>query len=134
MNNLLLPSWMRYIGISLMIIGIIIGLLILFSDVDYFVFSETVVNDLCLVNLILGAVFTICAKVSGEDEYTSLIRLQSIFKSLYINTLLTIFGICLFDSFDFILFLTADLVLIPLVYSLVFGYEYHKYLKINDNE
>ena len=71
---------------------------------------------------------------SHEDEMTRSIRLNSLLKSLYVYTGVLVLATLLINGIPFFMFMSANLVLMPLIYVLTFRIEMHRYNKLSSDE
>lgn len=134
MNNFLFPHFFRYIGWVLFVPSAIIGLLCVFSCLNFAGAMETVVNDAIIIGMALGAVFIVCSKERREDEATRAIRLASLLNSLYVYVLILIVSTLTIDGVGFVYFMMANLVLLPIIYVFLFSLEMYSYSKLGKDE
>lgn len=62
------------------------------------------------------------------------IRLASLLNAFYIYSIILITSVLLINGLAFIKFMTANLVLLPLIYVVVFRLEIHRYNKMSKDE
>jgi len=157
MKKLLLPRWTRALGLV-----IIIPLLIYFFiepeiidrepdrfDFDFpvlfydFVFDskeKTLIKEVNLFNELLLSIILIAswmvafAKLKQEDEYTWLLRLESMLLALIINLgLLFVINFMVFGMLFFHV-MTFQLFIFPLIFSAVFAYRLQEQKKQSNEE
>lgn len=84
MKNLLFPHIFQPIGWILFVPCLILGALIYFEVLTLTGIAETIVNDIAIIGIAVGALLIVCSKERIEDEMTRSIRLSSLLNSLYI--------------------------------------------------
>lgn len=140
MRNLLFPKGFQIAGWILFVPAVIMAILFGFnfcSINDLYSMSglaETIVNDAIIIGIALGALFIVCSKEPCEDEMTRAIRLSSLLNALYIYVILLITSTIIINGLEFLWFMTANLVLFPIVYVVIFRLEMHRYYKMTENE
>ena len=96
--------------------------------------SETVVNDIAIIGIALGALFIVCSKERNEDEMIRSIRLSSILNSIYIYVLLLVTCTVAINGIGFMKFAVLNLVLFPMIFVCNFRLEMRRYNKMCENE
>lgn len=131
MKNLLFPHSFQLIGWIMFIPALIAGALIYFNVLSFSGNIETVVYDLVIIGIALGALFTVCSKERIEDEMTQSIRLASLLNSIYVYVAMLIIFTMVLNGFDFLRFAVINLVLLPILFVFNFRLEMHRYNKIS---
>lgn len=134
MKNLLFHRIFQPIGWIMFIPSMIMGAIVYFGVLSFSGITETVVNDLIIIGIALGALFIVCSKERVEDEMTKLIRLSSLLNSIYIDVVLIVVCTILINGVDFIMFSVFNLVLLPILFVCNFRLEMHRYYKMCENE
>ncbi len=134
MKNILFPPCFRIAGWIIFIPSLIIGILAFFEVCEFSGLTKTIVNDIIIVGIALGALFIVCAKERIEDEMTRSIRLASMLNSIYIYVILLITTTLTVNGRDFLRFMAVNLVLLPLIFVVIFRLEMIRYNKISENE
>lgn len=135
MKNHLFPRVFHIIGWVLFIPAIILGCLtysVLSIPMDSVL--ETVVNDLIITGIAVGAVFIVCSKEQREDEMTRSIRLSALLNSLYIYVGLLVLSTLLINGVAFFWVMMLNLVLFPIIYVVIFRLDMHRYYKMSEDE
>ena len=96
--------------------------------------SETVVNDIAIIGIALGALFIVCSKAPVEDEMIRSIRLSSLLNSIYIYVLLLVTCTVAINGIAFMKFAILNLVLFPMLFVCNFKLEMRRYNKMCENE
>lgn len=122
-KNLLLPAPFHRLGWVVLLPSALLGLTMLFDVADAVSWSglpETVLNNAALVGTAVGLLFVGFARVRGEDEYVTALRLQALAAAVYANcAALVALALALYG----VGFLTAVFILLytlPLLYYLIF--------------
>lgn len=134
MKNLLFPRVFQPIGWIMFVPSLILGALIYFELICLSGMSETVVNDIAIIGIALGALFIVCSKERNEDEMIRSIRLSSILNSIYIYVLLLVTCIVAINGIGFMKFAVLNLVLFPMIFVCNFRLEMRRYNKMCENE
>ena len=131
MKKLLFPHIFQSIGWIMFIPAMIAGALIYFNILGFSVNIETVVYNLVIIGIALGALFIVCSKERIEDEMIQSIRLASLLNSIYVYVAMLIIFTIVFNGFDFLRFAVINLVLLPILFVINFRLEIHRYNKIS---
>lgn len=139
MKNYLFPRYFQIAGWILFVPSLATGILLFLNSLilDILSFSgmtETVVNDAAIIGTTIGALFIVCSKERHEDEMTRSIRLNSLLKSIYVYAGVLVLATLLINGIPFFTFMSANLVLMPLIYVLIFRIEMHRYNKLSSDE
>lgn len=134
MKNLLFPRIFQPIGWIMLVPSLIMGALIYFSVLSFAGITETIVNDLAIIGIALGALFVVCSKERVEDEMTKSIRLASLLNSICVYVALLVCCTILINGVDFIEFTVLNLVLLPILFVCNFRLEMHRYNKMCEDE
>ena len=134
MKNLLFPMQLHVVGWLLFVPAAILGFLIYFSLISCAGTIGTVLNDAVIIGITIGSIFLVCSKEKHEDEMIRSIRLASLLNAFYIYSIILITSVLLINGLAFIKFMTANLVLLPLIYVVVFRLEIHRYNKMSKDE
>ena len=94
----------------------------------------TAVNDMAIIGIVIGALFIVCSRERVEDEMTRAIRLSSLLNSIYIYAVLLIGCTLFINGLEYLYFLTANTVLLPIIFVINFRLEMARYNKMNDDE
>lgn len=130
MKNLLFPHIFQPIGWILFVPCLILGALIYFEVLTLTGIAETIVNDIAIIGIAVGALLIVCSKERIEDEMTRSIRLSSLLNSLYIYVILLVASTIALNGIAFLMFAWANLVLLPIIFVINFRLEMHRYNKI----
>lgn len=114
--------------------SLIVGALIYFSVLSFAGITETVINDLVIIGIALGALFIVCSKERIEDEMTKSIRLASLLNSIYAYVILLVTCTILINGADFLVFAVFNLVLLPILFVCNFRLEMRRYYKMFEDE
>lgn len=135
MKNLLFPGQFQVIGWLLLIPAIILGVyMCFFSPVFGTGIIEIILNDVAIIGITVGSIFIVCSKEKHEDEMIRSIRLASLLQALYIYAVILIASVLLINGANFFLFMSFNLVLLPLIYVVVFRLEIYRYNKMSEDE
>ncbi|MDE5814414.1 MAG: hypothetical protein K2H72_09015 [Muribaculaceae bacterium] len=143
MKNLLFPHIFHLIGWIMFVPSMIAGGIIfsgflpfdgVMQHLSYDGVTETVVNDIVIIGIALGALFIVCSKERIEDEMTASIRLSSLLNSIYAYTTLLVACTLLINGVDFIVFALVNLAVLPILFVCNFRLEMHRYNKMCENE
>ena len=134
MKNYLFPRYFQIAGWILFIPSLRTGVLLLLNIIGFSGSTEIAVNDAAIIGTTIGTLFIICSKERHEDEMTRSIRLNSLLKSLYVYTGVLVLATLLINGIPFFMFMSANLVLMPLIYVLTFRIEMHRYNKLSSDE
>ena len=134
MKNYLFPRYFQIAGWILFIPSLITGVLLLLNIIGFSGSTEIAVNDAAIIGTTIGTLFIICSKERLEDEMTRSIRLNSLLKSLYVYKGVLVLATLLINGIPFFMFMSANLVLMPLIYVLTFRIEMHRYNKLSSDE
>lgn len=134
MKNLLFPHIFQPIGWIMFIPSMVVGALIYFSVLSFAGIVETVINDLVIIGIALGALFIVCSKERVEDEMVKSIRLSALLNSLYAYVILLVGCTILINGVDFLMFAVFNLVLLPILFVCSFRLEMHRYNKMSGHE
>lgn len=134
MNNFLFPRAFRIVGWLLFVPSSIMGLLSVFNCLNFTGLTETIINDIIIIGIALGALFMVCSKERHEDEATRAIRLASLLNSLYVYVAILVVSTIFMNGIGFVYFMMANLVLLPIIYVLLFNLEMYSYSKLSGDE
>lgn len=134
MKNRLFPRVFQLIGWILFVPCLIMGALIFLGITCFSGITETVVNDVVIIGIAVGALFILCSRERIEDEMTRSIRLSSLLNSLYVYVTLLVLCTLLINGLAFALFAIMNLALFPIIFVCNFRYSMYKYNKLCGNE
>lgn len=134
MKNILFPHSFQPIGWIMFVPALITGALIYFRILTPTGITETILNDVVIIGISLGALFIVCSKERIEDEMTKSIRLSSLLNSIYIYVVLLITCTILLNGMNYLMFMIINLVLLPLLFVCNFRLEMHRYNKMSADE
>ena len=146
-RGFLLPHIFGKIGWFILVPAIIVGLFIMFTggaevNLGRF-FSATgnhndiesqILNNVTIIALLVGLIFTSCSREKYEDEMISAIRLDSLLLALYISVVLLIIAVlCLYGN-NFYEFLIYQMFILPLIFLVTFKVKLWQLNRGNDEE
>lgn len=134
MKNFLFPTSFRVLGWILFIPATILAVLCYFNPIFPGGVMETIMNDIAIIGLAVGALFIVCSKEPREDEMIRSLRLSALLTSLYVYVALLVLSTIFINGVFFLMFTVFNLVLLPLIYVIVFRVEIYHYYKINTDE
>lgn len=134
MKNLLFPHIFQSIGWIMFIPSLTIGVLIYFEILCLSGLIETIVNDVAIIGIAVGALFIVCSKERIEDEMTGSIRLSSLLNSIYIYVALLVACTVAINGTGFLMYAVLNLVLLPIIFVINFKLEMRRYNKMCENE
>ncbi len=134
MKNILFPHIFQSIGWIMFVPSLVMGALIYFRVLSFIGIAETIVNDLVIIGIVLGALFIVCSKERGEDEMTKSIRLASLLNSIYAYVIMLVCSTILINGEKFLMFAIFNLVLLPILFVCNFRLEMHHYNKLCEDE
>lgn len=134
MKNVLFPRSFQTTGWMLFIPATVMGVLIFFSLCSFSGIAETLVNDLVIIGITLGSLFIVCSKERQEDEMTRSIRLAALLNALYVYVMILIASTLLINGLEYLRFMTANLVLFPMIFVVIFRLEMRRYNKMSEDE
>lgn len=134
MKNFLFPRAFRVVGWILFVPSSIMGLLRIFNCPIFPDLAETIINDVIIIGIALGALFMVCSKERHEDEVTRAIRLASLLNSLYAYVAILVVSTIFMNGTGFVYFMMANLVLLPIIYVFLFSLEMYSYNKLSGDE
>lgn len=114
--------------------SLIIGVFIYFEVLCLSGIIETIVNDIAIIGIAVGALFIVCSKERIEDEMTRSIRLSSLLNSIYIYVILLVTSTIVINGTGFLMYAVLNLVLLPLLFVINFKLEMRRYNKMCENE
>ncbi len=135
MKDLLFPHKFQPIGWCTFIPALVIGILIYFDTFSFLPnWGATAVNDIAIIGIAVGALFIVCSRERIEDEMTRAIRLSSLLNSIYVYVVLLIACTLFINGLNYFYFLTANTVLLPVIFVINFRLEMSRYNKISNDE
>lgn len=140
MKNYLFPHIFQRIGWIMFVPSLILFALFFcgfFSSLEmpsYNGIIETVVNDIVILGIIIGALFIVCSKERVEDEMTKSIRLSSFLNSIYAYAILLVICTIFINGVNYLGFAILNLVLFPIVFVCNFRWEMHRYNNLLKDE
>ena len=129
MKNVLFPRSFQTTGWMLFIPATVMGVLIFFSLCSFSGIAETVI-----IGITLGSLFIVCSKERQEDEMTRSIRLAALLNALYVYVMILIASTLLINGLEYLRFMTANLVLFPMIFVVIFRLEMRRYNKMSEDE
>jgi hypothetical protein len=147
-QNFLLPYKFGKIGWFILIPFTLLGLFIMITggtDVslgrffsatgNYKAIESQILNNITIIGLIVGLIFTSCSRCKYEDEMISSIRLDSLLLALYLSIIVLIIAVlCLYGN-NFYEFLIYQMFILPLVFLITFKVKlWQLNRKIDDEE
>ena len=130
MKQLLFPHKFQKTGWIIFAIGTILGAYILISDLC----TNSYVNNIAIISIVIGAILATCSQEKIEDEMTQHIRLNSLLIAMYINYALLIISSLLVYSLDFLYVMMYNMFTILLIFMVVFRYKIWRAKKGAENE
>lgn len=143
-------------GWFLFLIGLVLGIILMFNDIDYpkwemnvfpligenDIFSKTpftwnkdnIADELAAILLIIGGILVAFSKTKDEDEFISKIRMESLIWATYINYLVLLFAILFVFDLAFFNVMICNMVTILLFFIIRFHYVLYKSKKIVSDE
>lgn len=143
-------------GWFLFLIGLVLGIILMFNDIDYpkwemnvfpligenDIFSKTpftwnkdnIADELAAILLIIGGILVAFSKTKDEDEFISKIRMESLIWATYINYLVLLFAILFVFDLAFFNVMICNMVTILLFFIIRFHYVLYKSKKIVTDE
>ena len=94
----------------------------------------SLLNNVMIIGIALGAIFIVCSKEAHEDEMTRAIRLASLLNSLYVYVALLVTSTLTLYGPDYIEFMAVNMVLLPIIYVIIFRLEMRRYNKMSEDE
>lgn len=134
MKNLLFPRGFQFVGWTLFVPALVLGVLVCFGILGLSGITETVVNDVIIIGITLGALFIVCSKERHEDEMTRTLRLSSLLNSIYVYAVILIAATLSVNGLAFYYVMLVNLALLPLIFVVIFRMEMHRYYKENGDE
>ena len=143
----LLPHIFGKIGWFILVPFTILGLFIMFTggaevSLGRF-FSATgnhreiesqILNNVTIIGLLIGLIFTSCSREKYEDEMISALRLDSLLLALYISVVVLIVAVlCLYGN-NFYEFLIYQMFILPLIFLVTFRIKMWRLNRDNDEE
>lgn len=134
MRNILFPHLFQKLGWIMFIPSLITGGMIYSGVISFSGITETIMNDIAIIGIVVGALFIVCSKEKLEDEMTRAIRLSSLLNSIYAYVILLVTCTILLNGPDFLGFAVFNLVLFPVIFVCNFRLEIRRYNKMCENE
>lgn len=134
MKNILFPKEFRTVGWILFIPSLLAGALCYFCGIGLSGLLQTIINDVVIIGIVLGALFIVCSKEPQEDEMTKAIRLSSLLNALYAYVMVLIVGTLCINGEKYLEFMTLNFVLLPVIFVFIFRAEMYRYYKQNEDE
>ncbi|MBP3497085.1 MAG: hypothetical protein J6K33_04540 [Alistipes sp.] len=146
-RGFLLPHIFGKIGWFILVPFTIFGLFIMFTggaevNLGRF-FSATgnhreiesqILNNITIIGLLIGLIFTSCSREKYEDEMISALRLDSLLLALYISVVVLIVAVlCLYGN-NFYEFLIYQMFILPLIFLVTFKIKMWRLNRDNDEE
>lgn len=144
------------LGWFLFLIGLVLGIILMFNDIDYpkwemnvfpligenDIFSKTpftwnkdnIADELAAILLIIGGILVAFSKTKDEDEFISKIRMESLIWATYVNYLVLLFAILFVFDLAFFNVMICNMVTILLFFIIRFHYVLYKSKKIVTDE
>lgn len=144
------------LGWFLFLIGLVLGIILMFNDIDYpkwemnvfpligenDIFSKTpftwnkdnIADELAAILLIIGGILVAFSKTKDEDEFISKIRMESLIWATYVNYLVLLFAILFVFDLAFFNVMICNMVTILLFFIIRFHYVLYKSKKIVSDE
>ncbi|MBR5885796.1 MAG: hypothetical protein IKY93_04000 [Alistipes sp.] len=96
--------------------------------------ESQILNNVTIIALLVGLIFTSCSREKYEDEMISAIRLDSLLLALYISVVLLIIAVlCLYGN-NFYEFLIYQMFILPLIFLVTFKVKLWQLNRGNDEE
>jgi len=155
--NYLFPHSMKWVGWFLLIPGAVLGLLMMFFQVDapeffhrsvfaiadLFPFSDNVwfgmtnnnvLDEILALMVIAGSILIAFSKEKTEDEFITRIRMESLIWATYVNYGILVLAILLFYSFAFLQVMVLNMFTILFFFLVRFHWALRKNKKMIDDE
>ena len=146
-RSFLLPHIFGKIGWAILIPFTIFGLFIMItggSDInfgrffsatgDYLAIESQILNNITIIGLLIGLIFTSCSREKYEDEMISAIRIDSLLIALYISVIVLIIAVlCLYGN-NFYEFLIYQMFILPLIFLITFKVKLWLTNRVQDEE
>ena len=146
-RSFLLPHVFGKIGLTILVPFTLLGLFIMFtggSDIafgrffsatgNYRAIESQILNNITIIGLIVGLIFSACSREKYEDEMISALRLDSLLLALYISSVLLIVAVlCLYGN-NFYEFLIYHMFILPLIFLVTFKVKLWRLTKGGEDE
>lgn len=146
-RSFLLPHIFGKIGWFILVPFTVLGLFIMFTGGaevnlgrffsatgNYREIESQILNNVTIIGLLVGLIFTSCSREKYEDEMISAIRLDSLLLALYISVLVLIVAVlCLYGN-NFYEFLIYQMFILPLIFLVTFKIKMWRLNRDNDEE
>lgn len=132
-RGFLLPHVFGKIGLAILVPFTLFGLFIMFTGGTEVAFGRffsatgnhreiesQILNNITIIALIVGLIFSACSREKNEDEMISAIRLDSLLIALYISSLLLIVAVLFLYGNNFYEFLIYHMFILPLIFLVTF--------------
>lgn len=132
-RSFLLPHVFGKIGWAILVPFILFGLFIMVTggeDINFGrFFSATgnyldtgsrILNNITIIGLLVGFIFTSCSREKCEDEMISALRLDSLLLALYISSAVLIVAVLFLYGNNFYEFLIYHMFILPLIFLVTF--------------
>lgn len=146
-RSFLLPHYFSKVGWVILIPFAILGLFIMFTGGtevsfgrffsatgNYLEIESRILNNMTIIGLMVGLIFTTCSREKQEDEMISAVRLDSLLLALYISTIVLIIAVLLLYGNDFYEFLIYQMFILPLTFLITFRFKMWQLNRGGDDE
>lgn len=134
MKNILFPQAFKLVGWTLFIPSIVVAILCYFDILALNGIAATIINDIMIIGIAVGALFIVCSKEPHEDEMIRSIRLASLLNALYAYIILLIPNTLLLNGIAYMRFTIVNTVLLPIIYVILFRLEIQRHNKMIEDE
>ena len=101
---------------------------------NHLAMESRILNNVTIIGLLIGLIFTSCSREKYEDEMISAIRLDSLLLALYISVgVLIVAVLCLYGN-NFYEFLIYQMFILPLIFLVTFKVKMWRLNRENDEE
>ena len=119
MKTPLFPHSFQRIGWIIFAIGVALGAYSIFKGFD----GSYTLNNVTIISIVVGGLFTTCSREKIEDEMTQQLRLSSLLTALYINYAALIVSALLVYDMDFLNVMIYNMFTILLIFMVVFRWK-----------
>lgn len=135
MKLFLFPRVFRIIGWIVFVPSLVLSIpLLMYGTLNLSGLTETIANDTAIIGIALGSLFITCSRERIEDEMTGAIRLRSLLSALYAYVAFLVMETLVVNGMYYFYVMAANLVAFPIIFTLRFRYEMHKYYTVSDEE
>lgn len=134
LHNILFPHECKVLGWILFLPATLMAILVHYGLCGITTILGSIINDVIIIGIAVGAVLIVCSKEVQEDEMTRALRLASLLNSLYIYIILLITSTLTLSGRNYLEFMAVNMVLLPIIYVIIFSLEMRRYNKMTEDE